>query len=77
MPHRHDCDEIYILLGDAGGMTFEITLGDEHYEVDTPACVYLPRGLAHSARVLRAREAAMAGIIPVLFQPNYSTLPVD
>jgi mannose-6-phosphate isomerase-like protein (cupin superfamily) len=77
VPHRHDSDEIYIMLGDAGGITFEITLGDEQYEVDTPACVYLPRGIAHSVRVLRAREGATAGLIPVLLQPNYSTLPVD
>ncbi len=77
VPHKHDCDETYIMVGDVGGITFEMSLGEEQYEVDTPACVYLPKGIAHSIRVLRATAGATGGLIPVLFQPNYQTLPVD
>ncbi len=77
VPHKHDCDEIYILVGESGAITFEVTLGEERYEVDTPACVYLPKGLGHGVRPLRAKAGASGGVIPVLFRGTYETLPLE
>lgn len=77
LPHKHNCDEVYILVGEPGAITFEVTLGEERYEVDTPACVYLPKGLGHGVRALRAIAGASGGIIPVLFHDTYETRPLE
>ena len=33
-------------------LVYEITLGDEVYEVEAPASIYIPAGLVHSANVI-------------------------
>lgn len=58
--HRDDFDELYLMIGDMDAITFEVMLGDEFYEVATPASVYLPKGLPHSIRPIKA-TAACAG----------------
>ncbi|WP_223204990.1 cupin domain-containing protein [Gordonia jinghuaiqii] len=50
-PHVHDCPEINILLS-MDHLVYEITLGDEVYEVEAPASIYIPAGLTHSANVI-------------------------
>ncbi len=50
-PHVHDCPEINILLS-LDRLVYEITLGDEVYEVEAPASIYIPAGLVHSANVI-------------------------
>jgi hypothetical protein len=35
------------------GLTVEIVLDDEQYEVAAPASVFIPKGLRHSANCLR------------------------
>jgi hypothetical protein len=46
-PHAHDADEINILLGD--GLCYCVQLGEEIYEVEAPASIWIPRGLLHGA----------------------------
>jgi hypothetical protein len=47
--HQHA--ELHLILPVAQ-LTYEIVLGDERYEVDGPASVYVPAGLPHSARAM-------------------------
>ncbi len=51
-PHKHDFDEMYLMIGDANAITFEVMLGDEAYEVATPGAVYIPERAStrHQAR---------------------------
>lgn len=51
--HTHECDEINILLGEPGDVTYDIQLGDENYKVDSCSCIWIPAGLPHSANVLK------------------------
>jgi len=46
--HTHEKPEINILLGN---LKYKITLGDEEYIVKSPANIWIPAGLAHSATV--------------------------
>jgi len=74
-PHRHDFDEIYLMIGDPGAITFEVMLGEEFYEVETPAAVFLPKGLPHAIRPVKATVGLTGGLIPVCANPEYTTLP--
>jgi len=46
-PHAHDADEINILLGDQ--LRYRVQLGEESYVVESPASIWIPRGLVHAA----------------------------
>jgi len=73
--HRHSEPEVYLIIGEEGAITAEVVLEDETYEVSSPACVYVPAGMNHSIRPLRATEGKCAGFIPILLGGRYETLP--
>lgn len=75
--HKHEFDEIYLMIGDENAITFEIMLGDELHRVSTPGAVYIPRGLAHSIRPVDATVGLTGGLIPVCFNGEYTTVPVN
>jgi mannose-6-phosphate isomerase-like protein (cupin superfamily) len=76
-PHRHEFDEMYLLIGDEKAITFEIMLGDETYQVSTPGAVYVPRGTPHAIRPVDATVGLTGGLIPVCLNGEYITLPVE
>lgn len=77
VPHKHDYDEMYLMIGDEKAITFEVMLGEETYEVSTPSAVYIPKGLPHAIRPVDATVGMSGGLIPVCLNGEYITLPVD
>jgi hypothetical protein len=75
-PHKHGFDEMYLMIGEAGAITFEVMLGDEFYEVATPGAVYIPSGIPHAIRPIKATVGMTGGVIPVCLNGEYTTLPV-
>ena len=75
-PHKHNCDEMYLMIGEPGAITFEVMLGDELYEVATPGAVYIPTGTPHAIRPVKATVGMSGGLIPVCLNGDYTTLPV-
>lgn len=54
-PHTHNCDSVYLLIGDKEdltGLTSEVTMEDEMYTVSSPASIFIPKGVEHSSRIL-------------------------
>ena len=51
-PHVHDCDEINLILSEDSELTYKICLEDEVYEVVSPATVFIPKGIRHSAEAV-------------------------
>jgi hypothetical protein len=51
-PHRHKFSEINILIGKKGALRYRIQLGDESYEVESPASIWIPAGLEHATTVI-------------------------
>ncbi len=52
--HSHEFVETYLFLGrekDYSGLTAEVILGDERYEVASPASVYIPAELTHKYKM--------------------------
>lgn len=76
-PHMHDYDEMYLMIGDENAITFEIMLGDETYNVSTPAAVYIPRNTPHAIRPVDATVGLTGGLIPVCLNGEYITKPVE
>lgn len=53
--HIHNCDSVYLLIGDnedLTGLKSEVTMEGEKYTVSSPASVFIPKGVSHSSRVL-------------------------
>jgi mannose-6-phosphate isomerase-like protein (cupin superfamily) len=76
-PHMHNFDEMYLMIGDPGAITFEVMLGDETYEVVTPSAVYIPKKTPHAIRPVDATVGMSGGLIPVCLNGEYVTIPVD
>ena len=49
--HTHDVSQAYVFPEE--GLTFEVTLGDETYVTDSPACVFIPPGIVHNLKILK------------------------
>lgn len=53
--HAHPFGELNLVLGEPGALTFDIVLGDETREVTSPASVWIPAGVTHSANLRAGR----------------------
>ncbi|MEM7814827.1 MAG: hypothetical protein QXF55_00590 [Candidatus Aenigmatarchaeota archaeon] len=61
--HAHKCDEVYLVLGckETGKkLRYKFVLGDEHYEVESPAAVFVPKRLPHKAEALGGHGTLVA-----------------
>jgi len=48
--HAHEVSQAYVFP--LAGITFEVTLGDEVYTVDSPATVFIPPRLPHTVKIV-------------------------
>ena len=51
-PHRHPTPEINLILGGEGELVYSLRLGDEVQQVVSPAAVWVPAEVLHSANVI-------------------------
>lgn len=55
-PHFHSVDSLCMFLGDAEkmkGLQVEVQVDDEKYVVDSPASIYIPKGVNHTYRFIK------------------------
>jgi mannose-6-phosphate isomerase-like protein (cupin superfamily) len=50
--HKHDVDEINLILSENGKLEYEIQFEDEIYKVSSPSTIFIPKGVRHRAKVL-------------------------
>lgn len=50
--HKHNCDEINLILSEDSKLTYKIQLEDEIYKVSSPSTIFIPKGLRHSAQAI-------------------------
>ncbi|HXG13830.1 MAG TPA: AraC family ligand binding domain-containing protein [Candidatus Nitrosotenuis sp.] len=67
--HKHDCDEINLILSESGKLTYKIQLGDETYRVSSPSTVFIPKGVRHSANVVSGNGI----FVCIILSDNYET----
>lgn len=76
VPHIHKKDMVYLLLGEEGAVSAEISLAGSKYEVSAPASVFIPAGMPHGIRPLRAKEGAFGGVCAIYYHGEYDAQPV-
>ena len=63
--HKHDADEVNMILSDSGKLVYEIQLDDEIYKVNSPVTVFIPKGVKHRADAISGK-----GIFVCLIMSN-------
>ena len=79
--HRHPegSNETYLVIGDNGALTVEVTLGNnaemETYEVTSPGAVFIPAGISHSIKPIKMQAGKTGGILAIVSNGEYICLP--
>ena len=53
--HKHNADEINLIISENNKLKYEIQLDDEKYKVSSPSTVFIPKGVKHKARFLSGK----------------------
>ena len=53
--HKHDSDEINLILSYDSKLTYKVRLNDETYKVTSPSTIFIPKGLHHSAQAVSGK----------------------
>ncbi len=61
--HRHNVDEIDLILSETGKLVYEIQLGDESYKIRAPCTIYIPKGLQHKANLVSGKGVFVCMIL--------------
>ena len=55
MLHKHNADEINLIVSENSKLKYEIQLGDETYKVTSPSTVFIPKGVSHKAKFISGK----------------------
>ena len=53
--HKHNHDEINLILSENSKITYEIQMDDEFYNVTSPSTIFIPRGVKHRAQAISGK----------------------
>lgn len=67
--HKHDADEINIILPQDGNIVYEIQLEGEIYKVKSPATIFIPKGVMHRADAISGKGI----FVCIIFANKYRT----
>lgn len=67
--HKHNVDEINLILSENDKLEYEIQFEDEIYQVKSPSTIFIPKGTRHRAKVLSG-----SGIfVCIILSDNYKS----
>ena len=66
--HKHDCDEINLILSEDDKLIYKVQFENELYEVSSPATIFIPKGVKHSAEVLSGKGI----FVCIILQGDYN-----
>lgn len=67
--HKHDADEINLILSENDKLTYEIQLEDKVHTVTSPSSVFIPKGTSHKAKALSGKGT----FVCIIMSNNYQT----
>lgn len=67
--HKHNADEVNLILSEDGKLKYEIQLDGEIYKVTSPATIYIPKGIKHRAKVLSGKGI----FVCIIMSNNYKS----
>lgn len=53
--HKHDHDEINLILSEDSSLTYNVQFEDEIYTVSSPSTIFIPKGVQHSAYAISGK----------------------
>ena len=68
-PHKHNQDEINLILSENSKLTYMVHLGDEIYKVTSPSTIFIPKGLQHSAQAI----SGSGTFVCIILSSNYTS----
>ena len=68
-PHKHNYDEINLILSEKDKLIYEICLDDEIYRVSSPSTIFIPSGVKHIANVISGNGI----FVCIILSDNYKT----
>jgi len=69
--HRHDADEVNIILSQSDKLVYEIQLDDEIYKIRSPMTVFIPKGMKHRADVISGSGFFVCLILSNKYKTSY------
>ncbi len=67
--HKHNVDEINLILSEDDKLTYEIQLEDEIYKVTSPSTIFIPKGVRHRAQVISGKGL----FVCIILSSNYKS----
>jgi cupin superfamily acireductone dioxygenase involved in methionine salvage len=55
MLHKHNVDEINLIISENSNLKYEIQLDDEVYKISSPSTIFIPKGVKHKAKFLSGK----------------------
>ena len=52
MLHKHNADEINLIVSENSKLKYEIQMDDETYKVTSPSTIFIPKGVRHKAKFI-------------------------
>lgn len=68
--HKHNVDEINLIISEKGRLTYQIQLEDEIYRVSSPATIFIPKGIRHKARPISGAGFFVCIILSTKYQTS-------
>ncbi len=67
--HKHNHDEVNLILSEDSPLTYEIKLEEESYKVNSPSTVFIPKGIKHSAQAISGKGI----FVCIILSNNYTS----
>lgn len=67
--HKHNADEINLILSEDNKLTYEIQLDDKVHTVSSPSSVFIPKGTSHKAKAVSGKGT----FVCIILANNYKT----
>jgi len=67
--HKHNHDEVNLILSEDSNLTYEIRLEEESYKVISPSTVFIPKGIKHSAQAISGKGI----FVCIILSNNYTS----
>ena len=55
MLHKHNADEVNLIVSENSKLKYEIKMDDETYKVTSPSTVFIPKGVRHNAKFISGK----------------------
>ena len=65
MLHKHNADEINLIVSENSKLKYEIQMNDETYKVTSPSTVFIPKGVSHKAKFISGKGIFVLSLIHI------------